>query len=118
MMVFIGVFVCLLGLPAIVGFFALIYMMINVVINRSKRFIISNDDEIIESFDTPPYEPAIMGYLMNFQRIGEREIYATIFDLIGRDIIIIDKKQIIEENKETFIFVNNIKNQRLNEYED
>ena len=36
-----------------------------------------------ETTQVPDYEPAVMGYLVNYQRIGRREICSALFDLIS-----------------------------------
>ncbi len=43
--------------------------------------------DVVETISIKDYEPAIVGYLVNFQKIGKREISSTLFDLIGRKVI-------------------------------
>ena len=85
-------------------------------------FKIRNILTSIKQFDVtttiPNYEPAIMGYLVNKQKIGEREIYSTLFDLIGKKVVKITlKKGEVSSNNSEYEFTYTGENKGLNEYE-
>lgn len=59
---------------------------------------------IEETVDVPNYEPAIMGYLVNYQKIGKREVCSTLFDLISKGNIKLDlKKGLVSDDKGEYI---------------
>ena len=65
---------------------------------------------IEESINIPNYEPAIMSYLMNYQKIGKREICSTLFDLIAKGAIEIElEKGLVTENEGEYSFKVNCK---------
>ena len=72
---------------------------------------------IEESINIPDYEPAIMSYLVNFQKIGKREICSTLFDLIAKGAIKMELKKglVNDDNGEYILLRNNADN--LKEYE-
>lgn len=119
MMAFYGFFAVLMSVPVIIGISILICMIVSILVSHSKKLFI-NDDDIIETYQLPDYEPALVGYLTNYQKIGERELYATIFDLISRNVLIIEKISNNETSEDTFVITNNRVNcnQPLNEFED
>ena len=57
-----------------------------------------------ESITIPNYEPSVMAYLVNYQKIGRREICSTLFDLIARGYIKISlKKGLVGDNDGEYI---------------
>ena len=78
----------LISLLCLVGY--LLYLVIPTITFYLRLGIKNINPFIDESLDIPEYEPAIMSYLVNFQKIGRREICSTLFDLIAKKYIKID----------------------------
>lgn len=73
---------------------------------------------IEESLDMPDYEPAVMGYLVNFQKIGKREVCSTLFHLISKDVIKLElKKGLVNDDEGEYILIKNDTDVPLNDYE-
>ena len=72
-----------------------------------------------ETTTIPDYNPAVMGYLVNYQRIGRRELCSTLFDLIGRGVISIKLKSgFVSDDDSTYILTKNEdKMKKLKSYE-
>lgn len=70
----------------------LVYLVIEIISFNSRKQVkeIFNMMVTEETVNIPDYEPAIMAYLVNMQRIGRREICSTLFDLVGKGNIKID----------------------------
>ena len=80
-----------LSLLCLIGY--LLYLIIPTITFYLRLGIKHINPFIDESIDIPEYEPAIMSYLVNFQKIGRREICSTLFDLIAKKHIKIDMKR-------------------------
>ena len=97
----------------------LLYLIIPTITFYLRLGIRHINPFIDESVDIPDYEPAIMTYLVNFQKIGRREICSTLFDLIARKEITVELvKGLVNDNVGEYklVLVNDDKN-RLNSYE-
>lgn len=114
----LGFFIVLLSVPVIIGVLILLFMVVSIILLRAKRLVVRED--VVETYQLPNYAPALEGYLVNYQKIGEREIYATIFDLISEDVLNIEKTHSINTNQEEYKLIDNSKNcnKTLNEFED
>ena len=107
----------LVSLVCLVGY--LLYLIIPTIKFYLSLGIKHINPFIDESLDIPGYEPAIMSYLVNFQKIGRREICSTLFDLIARKEITIELvKGLVNDNVGEYklVLVNDDKD-RLNSYE-
>jgi len=86
-------FVIMIIIPTIIAILYLIYLILSTVKYRTKLGLKELSDLFLEDATAiPGYEPAIMAYLVNYQKIGKREICSTLFDLIGRNVIKITLK--------------------------
>ena len=84
-------FVLIVGLATLIVAIYLVYLVIEVLsFNSRKQFKEMFNLFVSETVNIPDYEPAIMAYLVNMQKIGRREICSTLFDLIGKGKIKID----------------------------
>lgn len=111
--------IVIVGVTLLVAAIYIAVLTLQILHNKSKLGIREIMDlRIQETTNIPNYEPAIMGYLVNCQKIGKREICSTLFDLISRGVISVDiTKGLVTDNKGEYIF--KIKNEELNlkEYE-
>lgn len=73
--------------PVLLSVISLLLYMIFFVIFKIKEKIFKNKLEIDISYSLPDYEPAIAGYLVDNQRIGQKEVLTTLFDLVSRGVI-------------------------------
>lgn len=81
-------FVLIILIPTLVAIVYLVYLILLSVRYRTKLGLKELNNLFSEETTTvPDYEPAVMGYLVNYQKIGKREICSTLFDLIGRNVI-------------------------------
>lgn len=97
--------------------------LIYLIINGLKFYLnigVKNLNPFIEeSLDMPDYEPAIMGYLVNFQKIGKREVCSTLFHLISRKVVKLElKKGLVNDDEGDYILIKNDTDIPLNSYED
>ena len=98
----------------------LLYLIIPTILFYLRLGATHLDPFVDESLNAPKYEPAIMSYLVNFQKIGRREICSTLFDLIAKKVISIEMaKGFVNDDvgkyKLTLVNSGEIK---LNKYED
>lgn len=106
-------FLIIILIPMLIAIIYFIYLVIETIrckkiISRKALQTLSFDDAV----SIPDYEPAIMGYLVNNQRIGRREICSTLFDLIGRGVIKITlKKGFISDDVGEYVLTKNDKSQ-------
>lgn len=98
----------------------LIYLII-VTIKYKTRAELQKIEELFleESNVIPEYEPAIMAYLVNYQKIGRREICSTLLDLIGRDVIKINLETafVVDDDFNFSIEKNANTTEKINKYE-
>lgn len=81
-------FVIMVLIPLLVAIVYFVYLTIETIKYRSMLGLRDIQDLFVEETNkVPDYEPAVMGYLVNYQRIGRREICSTLFDLISRRAI-------------------------------
>jgi len=81
-------FAIMVLIPLSIAVIYLIYLIVSTMQYKAKLGIKNIQGLLLEETTTvPEYEPAIMGYLVNYQKIGRREICSTLFDLIGRNVI-------------------------------
>ncbi len=80
-----------IGVAVLVVAIYLVYLLIDIVSFNSRKQLKEMVNLLVtETVNIPEYEPAIMAYLVNMQKIGRREICSTLFDLIGKGKIKID----------------------------
>lgn len=113
----IGLAVC--GIPALLFVICLVYLIINLIslkkINNRQRHI---DIDNVESLDISNYQPAIMGYLVNNQKLTKREILSTLFDLVSRKVLKINMVEgLVNDNVGKYTISLNEKDNNLTEYE-
>lgn len=79
-------FLFLVAIAILIVVVYLIYLIIEILLFNSRKQVkeMFNLMKINETVDIPDYEPAVMGYLVNVQKIGRREICSTLFDLVAR----------------------------------
>lgn len=99
----IGFGICIV--PVTICLIALVIMSIDVLefhfFSNMKKLGIKIE-ELTEN-DIPNYRPAVMGYLVNMQKIGSREVLSTLFDLISRGVIKVDiKKGLVSDNDASY----------------
>lgn len=113
-------FVLITSIPAIIAIIYLVYLIIITIKYRAKMGLRDLKTVFLteENVEIPQYEPAIMGYLVNCQKIGKREICSTLFDLIGRNVIKITLKSgFVSDNKGQYILEKNEADVELKVYE-
>lgn len=96
-------FVLIIGVTTLVALIYLTFLTIETIRYKSKLGLRNLKNIFLEETTSiPEYEPAIMGYLVNCQKIGRREICSTLFDLIGKKIISIsmNKGFVSDDNNE------------------
>lgn len=96
------------------------YLLVLIIKYRTELRIKSVKNYFVnENYDVPNYEPSVMAYLVNCQKIGRREICSTLFDLIGRGYISITLKyDLVSSNKSEYIFTFKKKNcEKLEKFE-
>ena len=102
-------FLILIGIVAlvVVGYF--VYLVVETLYYRSKLGLKDIEEIFIRETTTiPDYEPAVMGYLINYQKIGRREICSTLMDLIGRGLIKITlKKGFVSDDAAEYVLERN-----------
>jgi len=87
-------FAVIVLIPTLIAVIYFVYLLIETIKYRSKSGFFSLKNMFKEETNNiPGYEPAVMGYLVNYQKIGRREICSTLFDLIGRGVIKITLKK-------------------------
>lgn len=102
--------------------FSFVYFVISVVrflnykIRVGKLNFKIEEDVMLEDMN---YPPAIVGYLVNFQKIGRNEISSTILDLIARNVILLDlEKGFVSDNEGQYkLKLNENHKEKLNQYE-
>lgn len=97
-----------------------IYLFILMLRYRTKYELNGIQNLFVEeTTSVPNYEPAIMGYLVNYQKIGRREICSTLVDLIGRNVIKIKlKKGFVSDDEASYILeINEENNENLSGFE-
>ena len=101
----------------VIGYF--LYLVFETLYYRSKLGLKDIEEIFIRETTTiPDYEPAVMGYLINYQKIGRREICSTLMDLIGRNLIKITlKKGFVSDNDGEYVLEKNCGEQILKGYE-
>ena len=81
-------FLIIVLIPTLIAIVYFAYLVILTIRYRTKLGLTNLQNLFVdETTAIPNYEPAIMGYLVNCQKIGRREICSTLFDLIGRNVI-------------------------------
>ena len=107
-----------LSLLCLVGY--LLYLIIPTITFYLRLGIKHINPFIDESIDIPEYEPAIMSYLVNFQKIGRREICSTLFDLIAKKEIKIEmtKGFVNDDTGKYQLILVNYREATLNSYEE
>lgn len=96
-------FVLIIGVTTLVALIYLIFLIVESIRYKSKLGLQGLKNMFLEETTSiPDYEPAIMGYLVNCQKIGRREICSTLFDLIGKKVISIsmNKGFVSDDNNE------------------
>lgn len=118
-MIYLGLFCVICSIPFLYCMFSLIYLLLNILISRTYKFKEIVTMNIEASNDILDYKPAIAGYLINSQKIGDKEVFSTLFDLINRKVIIIEiTKGFVSDNVGEYKLKRNLKsNERLKEYE-
>lgn len=113
-------FVIIILIPTLIAIGYLIYLIILTANYKSKLGLKNIQGLLLEETTTiPEYEPAIMGYLVNYQKIGRREICSTLFDLIGRNVIKITLKNgFVSDEKAEYILEINEEAEALKKYEE
>ena len=112
-------FVVLIGFVALFVVFYFVYLVMETLYYRSKLGLKDIEEIFIsETTTVPNYEPAVMGYLINYQKIGRREICSTLMDLIGRNLIKITlKKGFVSDDTAEYVLEKNCGDQILKSYE-
>lgn len=96
------------------------YLIAETIKYKSRNGINNIQYLFIDETNTiPNYEPAVMGYLVNYQKIGRREICSTLLDLIGRGVIKITLKSgfVSDDDSKYVLERNDQQNIELKEYE-
>lgn len=107
-----------LSLLCLIGY--LLYLIIPTITFYLRLGIKHINPFIDESIDIPEYEPAIMSYLVNFQKIGRREICSTLFDLIAKKEIKIEMTRgfVNDDTGGYQLILVNYREATLNSYEE
>ena len=102
-------FAIMVLIPLLIAIIYFIYLTIQTIKYRSLLGIRDIQDLFVEETNQiPDYEPAVMGYLVNYQRIGRREICSTLFDLISRGVVKITLKSgFVSDDNSTYVLIKN-----------
>lgn len=73
--------------PVVISTISLIFYLVFLIMFKIKEKIFKKELEIDVSYNLPEYDPAIAGYLVDCQRIGQKEVLTTLFDLVSRNVI-------------------------------
>lgn len=113
-------FIIIILIPTLLAIIYFVYLVFLTIRYRIKLGINNLENVFVEETTSiPNYEPAIMGYLVNCQKIGRREICSTLFDLIGKDVIkIVLKSGFVSDDDAKYILkLNEEKIDQLNGFE-
>ena len=112
-------FILIIVFVSLIAIVYLMYLTIQMFQYKSKLGIKNLSRLFVgETIEIPDYEPAIMGYLVNYQKIGRREICSTLLDLIGRNVIKITlKKGFVSDDNGDYILQKENKDKKLTNYE-
>lgn len=104
----------------IIPFLLVVYGVVNLIYNFFKYKIIEKSIKTTETTGLPSYSPAVMGYLINKQKLTKREALSTLFDLINRKIIKIKlKKGLVSDDVGNYsLELNMTEGEELTEYEN
>ena len=113
-------FIVIISIVAFVALLYLGYLILLTTRYRAKEGIMDLKNMFLdESTTVPNYEPAVMGYLVNYQKIGRREICSTLFDLIGRNVISITLKSgfVSDDDAKYILKINEEEREKLEGFE-
>ena len=113
-------FVVIILIPTLVVIAYFIYLVIITIKYKAKLGLRDLQTLLIdETTIIPDYEPAVMGYLVNCQKIGRRELCSTLFDLIGRNVIKITlRKGFVSDDDAKYVLeLDQEKTENLNGFE-
>lgn len=86
-------FVIIILIPTLIAIIYLLYLIVLTIKYRTRLGLKDLQNMFLdETISIPSYEPSVMAYLVNYQKIGRREICSTLFDLIGRNVITLTLK--------------------------
>ena len=114
-------FIIIISIVALIALVYLCYLILLTTRYKTKEGFMDLQNLFLdEETSVPDYEPAVMAYLVNFQKIGRREICSTLFDLIGRNVISITLKSgfVGDNNAKYVLKINDEKRENLEEFED
>ena len=119
-MLYLGLGIAVCVIPLVYCLFSLVFLIVNFVWTKSNKIYEKITLDVKENVEIFNYQPAVVGYLINSQKLGKKEIFSTLFDLIARDVIKLDfKKGFVSDNiGEYTLQLNNKSNCILEEYEE
>lgn len=113
-------FLVMILVPTLVAIAYFVYFLVLTLRYRTKLGVQDIQNLFAEeSISVPDYEPSVMAYLVNYQKIGRREICSTLFDLVGRGVISITLKEgfVSDDNSKYILNLNEEKANNLQEFE-
>lgn len=114
-------FLIIILIPTLVAIGYFVYLLVLTLKYRAKLGLKDLQNLFIdESTSVPNYEPSVMAYLVNYQKIGRREICSTLFDLIGRGVISITLKEgfVSDDDSKYILKLNEGRMENLQEFEN
>lgn len=113
-------FLIIISFVALLAIIYIAYLILLITRYRTKMNLVDFQNLFLDqTTEIPDYEPAIMGYLVNYQKIGKREICSTLLDLIGRKVIKITLiSGFVSDNDSKYILkINEKEKNKLEEFE-
>ena len=118
----IGVpFAIIILIPTVLALIYLVYLIVLTIKYRTRLGIKDLQNLFMdETTSIPNYEPAVMSYLVNYQKIGRREICSTLFDLVGRNVIKITLKSgfVSDDNGKYILELDDERSKELHGFEE